>query len=35
MHGYHAYMEQWEAAADTTLYFECELGERDLNKRPM
>ena len=27
--GYHAYMEQWEAAADTTLYFKLELGERD------
>ena len=23
------YMEQWEAAVDTTFYFECELGERD------
>ena len=27
--GYHAYMEQWEAAVDTTLYFECELIECD------
>ena len=27
--GYHAYMEQWEAAVDTTLYFECELSECD------
>ena len=27
--GYHAYMEQWEAAVDTPLYFERELGERD------
>ena len=29
VHGYHAYMEQWEAAVDTTHYFKCELGERD------
>ena len=33
--GYHAYMEQWEAAVDTTLYFERELGERDFNEKPM
>ena len=32
MHAYHAYMEQCEAAVNTTLYFERELGERDLNK---
>ena len=27
--GYHAYIVLWEAAVDTSLYFECELGERD------
>ena len=27
--GYHAYMEQWDAAVYTTLYFECELSECD------
>ena len=27
--GYHAYMEQWEAAVGTTLYFERELDECD------
>ena len=32
MHGYHAYMEQWEAAVDTTLYFELALGERDFSE---
>ena len=32
MHGYRAYMEQWETAVDTTLYFERELGERDFNE---
>ena len=42
MHGYHAYMEQWEAAVEqweaavgTTLYFERELGEHDFNEMPM
>ena len=32
MHRYHAYMEQWQAAVNTTLYFERELGERDFNE---
>ena len=27
--GYHAYMEQWEAAVDIPLYFKLELGECD------
>ena len=32
MHAYHAYMEQWKAAVNTTLYFERELGERNFNE---
>ena len=32
VHGYHAYMEQREAAVNTTLYFERQLGERDFNE---
>ena len=32
MHGYHAYMEQWEAAVNTTVYFERILDERDFNE---
>ena len=27
MHGYNAYMEPWEAAVNTTLYFKRQLGE--------
>ena len=29
VHGYHAYMEHWYAAVDTTLYFENEFSECD------
>ena len=32
VHGYHAYMEQWEAAVNTTLHFERQLGERDFKE---
>ena len=27
--GYHAYMDQWEAAINTSLFFERTLGEHD------
>ena len=33
--GYHAHMEQWQAAVDTTPYFERELGEHDVKEKPM
>ena len=33
--GYHAYLDQWEAAINTSLFFERELGEHDFNKRPI
>ena len=32
VHAYHAYIEQWEAAVNTTLYFERKLDERDFNE---
>ena len=32
--GYHAYMDQWEAAINTSLFFEHELGEHDFSERP-
>ena len=30
--GYHAYMDQWEAAINTSLFFERELGDMTLMK---
>ena len=35
VHGYHAYMDQWEAAINTSLFFERKLGEHDFNERPI
>ena len=32
---YHAYVDQWEAAINTSLFFERKLGEHDFNERPI